>query len=93
MTTTATDKQTLVLEGLHRRLDQRTILDGIDLAVAPGECLALLGPSGCGKSTILRLIAGLDRPDGGRILLAGRDITDLPPGRRAVALVFQSYAL
>ena len=83
----------LRLEALNRRIAGRQILAGIDLAVAPGECLALLGPSGCGKSTILRLIAGLDRPDGGRILLAGRDITALPPGRRQVAMVFQSYAL
>ncbi len=83
----------LRLEGLNRRIAGRQILAGIDLAVAPGECLALLGPSGCGKSTILRLIAGLDRPDGGRILLAGRDITALAAGRRQVAMVFQSYAL
>ena len=83
----------LRLEALNRRIAGLQILAGIDLAVAPGECLALLGPSGCGKSTILRLIAGLDRPDGGRILLAGRDITALPPGRRQVAMVFQSYAL
>jgi len=69
------------------------VLAGIDLAVKPGECVALLGPSGCGKSTILRLIAGLDSPDGGSILLAGRDITALAPGRREVAMVFQSYAL
>lgn len=83
----------LRLEQLSRRIGGKTILAGIDLAVEPGECLALLGPSGCGKSTILRLIAGLDRPDGGRILLAGRDITALAPGRREVAMVFQSYAL
>lgn len=83
----------LRLEALNRRIAGRQILAGIDLAVAPGECLALLGPSGCGKSTILRLIAGLDRPDGGRILLAGLDITALSPGRRQVAMVFQSYAL
>jgi multiple sugar transport system ATP-binding protein len=83
----------LRLEGLERRLGQRLILAGIDLAVAAGECLALLGPSGCGKSTILRLIAGLDRPDGGRILFDGRDMTAVPAGRRQVAMVFQSYAL
>lgn len=83
----------LRLEGLERRLGQRSILAGIDLRVEPGECVALLGPSGCGKSTILRLIAGLDQPDGGRILLGERDITALPAGRRQVAMVFQSYAL
>jgi multiple sugar transport system ATP-binding protein len=83
----------LELQGLVRRIGGRTVLDGIDLQVQPGECLALLGPSGCGKSTILRLIAGLDRADGGRILLAGREISGLPPAQRQVAMVFQSYAL
>ncbi|MFY8149453.1 MAG: ABC transporter ATP-binding protein [Prochlorococcaceae cyanobacterium] len=83
----------LRLEGLGRRLGARVILEGLDLAVTPGECLALLGPSGCGKSTTLRLIAGLDSPDAGRIVLGGRDITALPPARRQVAMVFQSYAL
>ncbi len=61
--------------------------------MAAGECLALLGPSGCGKSTVLRVIAGLDPCDGGRILLDGREITRQPPARRRVAMVFQSYAL
>ena len=83
----------LELQGLVRRIGGRTVLAGIDLQVQPGDCLALLGPSGCGKSTILRLIAGLDRADGGRIRLAGRDITELPPAQRQVAMVFQSYAL
>jgi multiple sugar transport system ATP-binding protein len=83
----------LRLAQLSRRIGGRMVLAGIDLAVKPGECVALLGPSGCGKSTILRLIAGLDSPDGGSIMLAGRDITALAPGRREVAMVFQSYAL
>ncbi|MEA5473404.1 ABC transporter ATP-binding protein [Synechococcus sp. CCY9201] len=83
----------LRLEQLLRRIGTRTIVDHLDLTVAGGDCLALLGPSGCGKSSILRLIAGLDWPDAGRILLAGRDITTLPPVRRQVGMVFQSYAL
>ncbi|MEO1003178.1 MAG: ABC transporter ATP-binding protein [Cyanobacteria bacterium J06638_7] len=83
----------LRLEGLGRRIGERVILTDIDLEVAAGECLALLGPSGCGKSTVLRVIAGLDPCDGGRILLAGRDITRQAPARRRVAMVFQSYAL
>ncbi|MCP9888065.1 ABC transporter ATP-binding protein [Cyanobium sp. ATX 6A2] len=88
--TTATS---LRLEGLCRRIGGRPILDGITLEVAAGECLALLGPSGCGKSTVLRVIAGLDPCDGGRIVLDGRDITEQKPARRRVAMVFQSYAL
>jgi putative spermidine/putrescine transport system ATP-binding protein len=65
-----------------------------DLAIAPGETLALLGPSGCGKTTLLRLIAGLEEPDpGGRVLFDGRDVTSVPIERRNVGMVFQSYAL
>jgi multiple sugar transport system ATP-binding protein len=83
----------LQLMGVRRQIGQRTILAGIDLQVAAGECMALLGPSGCGKSTVLRLIAGLDRCDGGRIHLAGRDLTTTTAAERQVAMVFQSYAL
>jgi sn-glycerol 3-phosphate transport system ATP-binding protein len=68
-------------------------VDGISFAAEAGTLLVLLGPSGCGKSTTLRLIAGLDRPDAGRIEIAGRDVTRAPPARRGVAMVFQSYAL
>ena len=84
----------LELQQLTRRIGERTLLDGLNLRVESGECLALLGPSGCGKTTTLRLLAGLDPASpGSRILLAGRDITCEPPGRRQVAMVFQSYAL
>jgi multiple sugar transport system ATP-binding protein len=83
----------LELRALSRRVQQHTLLDRLDLAVAPGEILALLGPSGCGKSTTLRLIAGLDQASGGEIWLGGRLISSLPPGERHVAMVFQSYAL
>jgi putative spermidine/putrescine transport system ATP-binding protein len=69
------------------------VLKGVSLEVAPGEFVALLGSSGCGKTTLLRAISGFVALRGGRILLAGRDITDLPPERRGMALVFQSYAL
>lgn len=65
----------------------------VSLTVAAGETLALLGPSGCGKSTALRCVAGLDRPDSGRVQVGGRDVTALPPEARHVGLVFQDYAL
>jgi iron(III) transport system ATP-binding protein len=70
-----------------------TVLDGINLSVRPGEFFALLGPSGCGKSTLLRLIAGFNRAQSGRVRVGGEDITDVPPWKRNVGMVFQSYAL
>ena len=72
---------------------RQVVLDGIDLAIERGEFLTLLGPSGCGKTTILRLIAGFEAPTAGRVHLEGADVTDLPPNRRQVNTVFQSYAL
>ena len=68
-------------------------LDDVSLQIRKGEFFTLLGPSGCGKTTLLRLIAGFELPSAGRILLAGADVTDLPPNRRPVNTVFQSYAL
>jgi ABC-type sugar transport system ATPase subunit len=66
---------------------------GVDLSIAEGEFVVLLGPSGCGKTTTLRMIAGLETPTSGRVHLAGRDVTGLPPGKRDVGFVFQFYAL
>ena len=83
----------LRLQGLRRVLGGRRVVDDVDLEVADGEFLVLLGPSGCGKSTILRLVAGLDRPDAGAILLDGASVTHLEPKARDVAMVFQDYAL
>ncbi|MCP9784652.1 ABC transporter ATP-binding protein [Cyanobium sp. N5-Cardenillas] len=83
----------LELRQLCRKVGDRRLLDGLDLQVAPGECVALLGPSGCGKSTTLRLVAGLDPASGGQVLLDGVDLTGRSPGERQVAMVFQSYAL
>ena len=68
-------------------------LDELSLHIEDGEFFALLGPSGCGKTTLLRSIAGLETPNAGKILIAGRDVTRLPPGARDVAMVFQDYAL
>jgi sn-glycerol 3-phosphate transport system ATP-binding protein len=68
-------------------------VDSISFALEPGTLNVLLGPSGCGKSTTLRLIAGLDRADTGRVFIDGRDVTDLPPAQRKISMVFQSYAL
>jgi ABC-type Fe3+/spermidine/putrescine transport system ATPase subunit len=65
----------------------------LELEIENGEFFSLLGPSGCGKTTLLRLIAGLDSPDGGRVLLNGRDITNLSPDKRRIGMVFQNYAL
>jgi putative spermidine/putrescine transport system ATP-binding protein len=81
------------LEGLTRRYGSVLALDGLHLDVSGGEFLALLGPSGCGKTTALRAIAGFDRPDGGRVLLDGRDITDVPANKRDMGMVFQAYSL
>jgi sn-glycerol 3-phosphate transport system ATP-binding protein len=83
----------VVLEGLLRRYGETAAVDGIDLVIADGSFAVLLGPSGCGKSTTLRLIAGLDTATSGRIRIAGRDVTDLPPAKRGLAMVFQNYAL
>jgi putative spermidine/putrescine transport system ATP-binding protein len=81
------------LEGLTRRYGSVVALDGLDLDIPGGEFIALLGPSGCGKTTALRAIAGFDRPDGGRVLLDGRDITDVPANKRDMGMVFQAYSL
>ena len=71
----------------------RPAVPGIDLEVADGEFLVLVGPSGCGKTTTLRMLAGLEPVDGGRIRIGDRDVTEVPPKDRDIAMVFQSYAL
>jgi putative spermidine/putrescine transport system ATP-binding protein len=83
----------LELSGLHRSFGAARALDGFDLALAPGEMVALLGPSGCGKTTALRIVAGFDRPDRGGVSLDGRDLTGLPANKRDMGMVFQSYSL
>ena len=81
------------LEAVSRHWGETRALDGISFAAPPGAFVVLLGPSGCGKSTTLRLIAGLDAPTSGTIRIGGRDVTALPPARRGLSMVFQSYAL
>ncbi len=83
----------LSVAGLVKRYGAVTGVDGIDLDVGAGECVALLGPSGCGKSTLLRLIAGFETPDAGSVAIEARDVTATPPHRRPVNMMFQSYAL
>jgi multiple sugar transport system ATP-binding protein len=81
------------LVGVTKRFGKIVAVDHIDLDVKDGEFIVLLGPSGCGKTTTLRLIAGLEKPDEGRILFGSRDVTRLPPRERNVSMVFQSYAV
>lgn len=84
----------LTLNELKKQFTPKVIpVRDISLEVEDGEFLTLLGPSGCGKSTLLRLIAGLESPSSGKIAIGNRDVTNLPPGDRDVAMVFQSYAL
>ena len=83
----------LVLEGLSRAYAGRPAVRDVSLSVARGSLVALLGASGCGKTTTLRMVAGLEAPDAGRILVDGVEVTGLAPHRRRMGVVFQSYAL
>jgi spermidine/putrescine transport system ATP-binding protein len=81
------------LSGVRKAYGPVRAVDGVDLEVRRGEFLSLLGPSGCGKTTLLRLLAGFETPDAGRVEIAGRDMAGVPPYRRPVNTVFQNYAL
>ena len=83
----------LSLEKVTKRFGHRVVAQDVDLTVETGEFFVILGPSGEGKSTLLRILAGIEHPDSGRIRIDGKDVTDLPPNRRNVAMVFQNYAL
>jgi putative spermidine/putrescine transport system ATP-binding protein len=83
----------VVLEGLSKRFGSVTAVDQVDIRVADGAFVCLLGPSGCGKTTLLRMIAGLEEPSAGRILIGGEDISRVPAHRRDFGMVFQSLAL
>ena len=81
------------MQGLQRFFGDVKALDGFNLQIQTGELVALLGPSGCGKTTALRLLAGLDMPDGGKIFVDGKDITNIPANKREMGMVFQAYSL
>jgi|tagenome__1003787_1003787.scaffolds.fasta_scaffold20907952_2 putative spermidine/putrescine transport system ATP-binding protein len=83
----------LELQDLHRDFGTVKALNGIDISLGEGEFLSLLGPSGCGKTTALRLVAGFDRPDQGRIVVDGKDVTRVAPNKRDMGMVFQAYSL
>lgn len=83
----------LRFENITRRFGAFTAVDAVTIDIAQGEIFSLLGPSGCGKTTLLRIAAGFDQPDHGRVWLDGKDITALPPDQRPVNTVFQNYAL
>src|SRR6185436_8582073 len=85
--------QSVVLESVRKTFDNVAAVDDVSLEIGSGEFFSLLGPSGCGKTTTLRMIAGFERPDAGRIVIGENDVTETPPHQRPVNTVFQSYAL
>ncbi len=83
----------LSIENARKSFGKTQVLRGVSIEVADGEFAVIVGPSGCGKSTLLRAVAGLEELTAGRIAIGSRDVTDLPPSARGIAMVFQSYAL
>jgi ABC-type sugar transport system ATPase subunit len=83
----------IALENVTKRFGDRAVLRNVSLEVADGEFAILFGPSGVGKTLLLSILAGLERPTSGRVLIDGRDVTRVPPEKRPVTLVFQSHAL
>ncbi|MFY7777013.1 MAG: ABC transporter ATP-binding protein, partial [Elstera sp.] len=81
------------LRGIKKSFGTVDVIPGVDLSINDGEFVVFVGPSGCGKSTLLRLIAGLEDVSGGAILIDGQDVVNLPPAKRGLSMVFQSYAL
>ena len=86
-------KKLIVLENISKSFDETPVIDDLNLYIRENEFVTILGPSGCGKTTTLRIIAGFETPDSGRVLFDGADITMLPPNKRQVNTVFQKYAL
>jgi lactose/L-arabinose transport system ATP-binding protein len=93
MSATTQEKAKIELRDVRKSFGTVNIIHGLDLVVEGGEFVVFVGPSGCGKSTLLRMIAGLEEVTSGDILIAGRDVTELDPSKRGIAMVFQSYAL
>lgn len=93
MENTVQSKPIIELHSLTKSYGDKTIISNFNLTINNGEFLTILGPSGCGKTTVLRLIAGFEELNAGKIILDGQDITDVPAERRSVNTVFQSYAL
>jgi spermidine/putrescine ABC transporter ATP-binding subunit len=94
MSTTNTEgRLAICLEGVSKAFGHTLAVDNVSLSVADGELLAILGPSGCGKTTTLRVIAGFEHPTSGRVRIFDHDVTEVPPHRRSVGVVFQNYAL
>ena len=87
------DEGYVAVSGLRKAFGRTPVLDGVDVAMRRGELVALLGPSGCGKTTVLRIVAGLLAADEGTVAIDGRSLAGLPPHRRDIGVVFQSYAL
>ena len=83
----------LILDGVSKRFGETIAADGVSIELNRGQVLALLGPSGSGKTTTLRLLAGFEAPDSGRIVVDGEDVTRVPPAARRFGMVFQHYAL
>lgn len=93
MTVTSSGSAAIDIDHLKVSYGNNPVLHGVNLSVAPGEFIAILGSSGCGKTTLLRTIAGFQKASGGAIRLFGRDVVDMPPEKRGMAMMFQSYAL
>lgn len=85
--------ESIVFENITKNFGNSKALDNVSFAIHKGEFFSLLGPSGCGKTTLLRILAGFEKPEKGRVLLDGQDITSLPPNKRPINTVFQNYAL
>ena len=86
-------KEMVCVKEIFKQFDSSVIIPGLNLTINDGEFITFLGPSGCGKTTLLRMIAGLEQPTSGSIFLDGKDVTNLPPYKRDVNMVFQQYAL